>query len=193
MTPVQWMLPATVWLTTLACPSQHPTSALALSLCRGWLTSRWELSMRTPKVPNWEHWQCTCVVFLYTRSQSLAVQKPEGSVLQQPDNTEHSERTGSSIPHLFPWRGSQRGWEGHSLLGTCLTAQGPSGCWEGVFSPKLQMWRCKGAGMTEAGDPHPGWQGHSHVPVPLTAHRCKSPCPRRWCHVKPVPLPTAPP
>lgn len=48
------------------------------------VTSRCELSIRTPKVPNWEHWQWTCVVFRYTSSQSLAVQKPDGLVLQPP-------------------------------------------------------------------------------------------------------------
>lgn len=61
------------------------------------VTSRCELSIRTPKVPNWEHWQWTCVVLRYTSSQSLAVQKPEGLVLQPPKSRVHlGEKTDES-------------------------------------------------------------------------------------------------
>lgn len=65
------------------------------------LTSLWELSINTPKVPSLWHWQRTWEVFLYTTIQSLTVQHPPKSCLQA--KRRKNDKTVNDKPILFVW------------------------------------------------------------------------------------------
>lgn len=124
------------------------------------LTSRCELSIRTPKVPNWEHWQCTWVVFRYTSSQSLAVQKPEGLVLQPPKKQSALRREGRRV-WCVRKEPQTRGMAGNGFLPADTTALLQPQYWS--QSPAGTLWCPSSRSKSLGGGRNP------HVPV-LPSH-----------------------